>query len=198
MSDAGIPHIAVGPEPSSTPSFSRRPDSGNHQANEHAEENPRRLPQKGTTHRIPRACGDSRSRQRDGLHSRPSQHIVTTRANRIPYWNISRTGGLGVGNDDGSSGILNITGGGKVSVDSTTASNNRVSFGDGGSSGLGTGELNISGAGSLLEITSDSSDASLSIASVPLETNDSQQAYLMRICRHGQASEDPAGARGSG
>ena len=85
MSDAGIPHIAVGPEPSSTPSFSRRPDSGNHQANEHAEENPRRLPQKGTTHRIPRACGDSRSRQRDGLHSRPSQHIVTTRANRIPY-----------------------------------------------------------------------------------------------------------------
>ena len=90
MSDAGIPHIAVGPEPSSTPSFSRRPDSGNHQANEHAEENPRRLPQKGTTHRIPRACGDSRSRQRDGLHSRPSQHIVTTRANRIPYSDKSR------------------------------------------------------------------------------------------------------------
>ena len=35
-------------------------------------------------------------------------------------------------------------------------------------------------------------------ASVPLATNDSQQAYLMRICRHGQESEDPAGARGSG
>ena len=35
-------------------------------------------------------------------------------------------------------------------------------------------------------------------SSVPLATNDSQQAYLMRICRHGQESEDPAGARGSG
>ena len=31
------------------------------------------------------------------------------------------------------------------------------------------------------------------IPSVPLATNDSQQAYLMRICRHGQESEDPAG-----
>ena len=33
------------------------------------------------------------------------------------------------------------------------------------------------------------------LPSVPLETNDSQRAGLMRICRHGQESEDPAGAR---
>ncbi len=32
-------------------------------------------------------------------------------------------------------------------------------------------------------------------SSVPLETKDSQQADLMRLCRYGQESEDPAHAR---
>ena len=37
-----------------------------------------------------------------------------------------------------------------------------------------------------------------SLMGVPLETKDSQRADLVRICRHGQESEDPAGTRGSG
>src|SRR5512134_667072 len=85
MSGAGISRIEIGLGPSSTPPSQRRTDTESRQANERAARIRHTQPPMQTIRRTPSAYGGNRSRRRDEAHSRPSLHLVTTRAKWIPY-----------------------------------------------------------------------------------------------------------------